>query len=547
MKNHINQNKKRLIKQKRWQMNKNNPGRIILLSLILILCLIPCWGEDNLADITYRISQLYYNLGDYSAALTYLYKLERIDPDYKPGERDLMIISCFEKTDKKVSEDYEIKTKTSFEISKSTNSKLDKIIKKIEYKDIEIQHILRALAVQYGLNIITSKDVHGKISIQFSNIKVRDALDAIITINGFVWFEQGNLIKVTSREAVKKEKTTKIFTIHNADAEKLKSILQKKLSKEGDIQADPRSNSLIVTDVATVFAEMEKVIKSLDSEIQQVSIEARIVETTLDKDKDLGIDWNLAAQATGAVRPWNFPFNDNAWRSHVPGYDPPPGYVAGDIETETELLGHVFTFGTLNFSQLRAAFEILYSRGNVKILSKPTIVTLDNQEAKIMVGTNIPIPTYERNETSGIFEITGYEDEKVGITLKVTPHVINKRYIRMKITPQISDVIGYTGPNNERPVTATREANTEVRIKDGHTVVIGGLISNKESKIVKQVPVLGHIPILNFFFKKEDTSADKTELLIFITGRIMTDELAKKMVEEGNKRIEEEKKERSGK
>jgi len=176
----------------------------------------------------------------------------------------------------------------------------------------------------------------------------------------------------------------------------------------------------------------------------------------------------------------------------------------------------------LNFTEFQAVLQAIEEDVNTKVLSHPRIVTLNNEQAKIMVGTKVPIPTYTFNNDTGTYEISGYDEEDVGITLEVTPHVSPDGKIRMNLHPVVSDFSGvYVGPNNERPYIDTREAITQVQLKDGETVVIGGLIKQKEVDTVNKVPILGSIPLVGLVFRHKHKAVETTDLLIFITARIL--------------------------
>jgi len=312
-------------------------------------------------------------------------------------------------------------------------------------------------------------------------------------------------------------------------AANLKPSLEKALSSAGSIEVDARSNALIVTDVSNVMTSISKLVKNLDKETPQVLIEAKIIETNLDKDRKLGIKWTMQATATGAKRPHTLPFRKVGPKSFYPE-NIGSSTTAGSTDSGKFPYGHGFpyatvddfTFGTLNFAEFQAVLQAIEEDVNTKVLSHPRVVTLNNEEAKILVGTKVPIPTYTFNDQTGTYEIAGYDEEEVGITLEVTPHVSPDGKIRMKLHPVVSDFSGtYVGPNDERPYIDTREVVTQVQLEDGETVVIGGLIKQKEVDTVNKVPLLGSIPLLGLVFRHKHKAVETTDLLIFITARIL--------------------------
>jgi len=185
-----------------------------------------------------------------------------------------------------------------------------------------------------------------------------------------------------------------------------------------------------------------------------------------------------------------------------------------------------FTFGTLAFDQFAQVLEILQSRRDTKILSNPRITTLNNQTASILVGEILGIPIFERNENTGNIEITGYDEKDLGVKLSVTPHVNEAGYILVDLKPEISSLLGYDEltPEVRAPHFATRVAQTQVLVKDGDTIAIGGLVSEKNTDTVRKVPLLGDIPWLGYLFKQKIKAGTKTDLLFFVTVRVMTDD-----------------------
>ncbi|MFH1338954.1 MAG: secretin N-terminal domain-containing protein [Candidatus Omnitrophota bacterium] len=396
------------------------------------------------------------------------------------------------------------------------------IIEFLEFKEVDIKDVLRQLAKQYNLNIVFSESVTGLVTIRLANVNIQQAMDSIITVNGFAYTKKDNVYKVTTpAEAEREGKMTKLYRLNNADALKLKETLKNVLTSDGTIEADIRSNSIIVTDVPGVINKIEVMLPELDSLTPQILIEAKLIETSLTNTEKLGIDWQTTMKVTGAVRETTLPFEpqeESGWMKDVFPYDT----IAGD-----------FTLGTLDFTGLQAIFDMLKTRSDTKLIANPRIVTLNNQKATINVGKAIPIATYERNETTGKWEITGWESEKemVGVNLEVTPQVSPDGRIKLKLKPEVSSIFDWITDedgNKQRPITSTRVAETEVQIKDSQTVVIGGLVKNKTLTTVKKVPILGDIPLLGFFFTRRELSSEEdpneqTDLLIFVTATIIKD------------------------
>lgn len=410
------------------------------------------------------------------------------------------------------------------------------IIESLEFRNVDIKDVLRQLAKQYNLNIVFSESVTGLVTVQLMDVSIEQALDSIIAVNGFAYTRKNNVYKITTPEEAEREgKMTRLFRLNNADASKMKETLKNVLTADGKIEADSRSNSIIVTDTPGVINRVEGMLPELDGITPQVLIEARLIETSLTNTEKLGIDWTTTITATGSKRATTLPFEpkgESKWMKNVfPSTDPAgTGFPSSYGFPYTAAAD--FTLGTLDFTGLQAMFDFLKTRKDTKLIANPRIVTLNNQKASINVGKAIPIATYERNETTGTWEITGWEDEKemIGVNLEVIPQVNPQGYIRLKLKPEVSSVDEWLTVEGEkqRPVTISRTAETEVQIKDGQTVVIGGLVKNKTTRAIKKIPILGDIPILGFFFTRKDVGSaeeedpdEQTDLLIFVTATII--------------------------
>ena len=195
-------------------------------------------------------------------------------------------------------------------------------------------------------------------------------------------------------------------------------------------------------------------------------------------------------------------------------------FVANPASAFPLALPNNYTFGTLSFTSFQAVLEVLKSRSNTKIISNPRITTLDNQEARIVVATTFSIPTYERDDSTGRIEVTGYDEKELGITLSVTPQINPEGYIVVTMEPEVSSFITWdtftSGSGSiQAPRFSTRKASTQVMVKDGETIVIGGLIREQIIDRVYKIPILGDIPILSLLFKKKEKEVDTTDLLFF--------------------------------
>jgi len=433
----------------------------------------------------------------------------------------------------------------------------------LEFREVDIKDVLRQLARQYDINIVFSEAVSGLVTVQLHDITIDEALDSIITVNGFAYTKKESVIKVTTPEEAEREgKITKLFRLNNASADQLKSSLGKVLTSEGAIDFDIRSNSLIITDTPSVINKITRMIPELDGVTQQVLIETRFIETSVGFTEKIGVNWDVTAEASGSKRPTTFPFepwgedsgmfpvpeaaasydtDKSQWTitSDFPfkgdGFFFPVGSELrklGSFPTAAATFGDTgnFSFGTLDFSDLQAILDLIKTDTDSKLISSPRIVTMDNKQAEINVGKARPIPEFEYNSDTGEYQITGFTEKIEGVLLTVTPQINElangKKAIRLKLKPKVTtftnESVTFTNLGFSYPLLSERYADTEIMVEDGKTIVIGGLIETKKTETTTKVPLLGDLPFIGKLFRHTEVDPNtQTELLIFVTARIL--------------------------
>ena len=414
----------------------------------------------------------------------------------------------------------------------------------VDFKEADIQNVLRILSFKSGVNIVAGKDVTGTVTIRLVDVPWEKALEIVLKTYGYAYEKNENIIRVTTLESLKKEDlSTEVFPLSYATAAEVEKSIKNILSERGKLQSDTRSNTVIVTDMPTTLQRVKKVIERLDQATPQVVISAKVIELTLGTADKLGIKWNASAAVKGSSRPTTLPWasqQQTLLQRFLPFGKPPQETV--DIATDTTTTTVTdfqdtqkthfplaaktdFQYGTLDFTQFQAALEMIKSRSDAKVLSEPHITTLNNKEAKVQVGETISIPKFERNTTTGRMEITGYTDKSLGITLLVTPQINNQNDIVVDINPAITSLLGYDSltADIKAPHYTTREAKTQVRIQSGQTIVIGGLIKENIIDTETKVPLLGDIPFFYRVFRHQDKQVSKSDILFFMTVDIMDD------------------------
>jgi type II secretory pathway component GspD/PulD (secretin) len=182
-------------------------------------------------------------------------------------------------------------------------------------------------------------------------------------------------------------------------------------------------------------------------------------------------------------------------------------------------------WGKLSLEETRLVLDFLQQRGNSKLISDPRITTLDNHPAEIKVTTIVPIQTINRfSEGGAVQDIVTFQDEEVGITLNVTPHICGNGEVILDVKPTVAEIIGYSGPtDNQKPITSQRSVNAKITVGDGETAALGGLLKENKIETEKRVFLLGNLPILGHLFRHKSTESSTTELMIFITPTIISE------------------------
>jgi type IV pilus assembly protein PilQ len=399
----------------------------------------------------------------------------------------------------------------------------------LDFQDADIVPIFRLLADISGYNIVVSPEVKGKLTMKLINVPWDQALDIILKTFSLGKSFEGNIIRIAphtvfareSDEAVKAKEAelkaisleTKIFLISYGDVTVVEKAIKdsKILSPRGSISTDKRTSSLTIYDVAAVFPQVENLLITLDKPIPQVLIETRIVEISETDASDLGIQWGIG-HPTGSK-----PFRGTMGTGPFTGDNfiidlPAAGVGAGS--------GTGIAFGILNTSRtmgLDLQLSALETIGKSRTITNPRVVTTDNEKAIITQGISRPFPKVD--VASGQISVE-YKD--IAITTEVTPHITPAGSINMIVLIKKEDIIDtIVISGGEVPITSKVESNTKVLIQDGETIVIGGVLKRSQRETISGLPGLMNIPILGWLFKGKSTTEENTELMIFITPKIV--------------------------
>lgn len=467
----------------------------------------------------------------------------------------------------------------------TTSERLDAGLQKsiyLDLRDINVVDILKFLALQGDLNIVTSKNVQGRSTLVLRNVKIKDALDIIVISNQLAYEVKNDIIYImpeeeyvtvygknyndkrsintrtikyakpayvlTALEALQstigkvlvdedtgtvimidtpeklvqmnvvlndmeRRLDTEVITLQNAMAKDIEAQLKLRLDAKavGTVVSDERSNQLIISAYPDRMKEVLEIVKSLDTPDRAVLLEVRILQLTLKPSFDYGIDWQKTFTGEGT------PGSLQALDFH--------GSFPIDATTTTALntFGK-FAVGNATADDYTLQINFLREVSDTKILANPRIMVLDNQEAKINIGDRVP---YVITTTTGTGNNVSVSEEikfiDIGLLLNVTPKINDDGFITMKIDPEISSRIGTltTPTNNQIPIVNTTKLNSSIVVQDGKTVILGGLRRDDLTRQNRGVPGLMDIPVVGSLFQNRNETYTKTEIVIFITPKII--------------------------
>lgn len=446
----------------------------------------------------------------------------------------------------------------------------------LDLKNIDILDVLKLISQKSGINIIASQNVTGRVTVYLKGISVKEALRIIVEAYGWAYVNDGEILKVMTAaeyqakygqkfghqtetvvkqllfattpdvvavlnqvksetgKVIPDQKTgtmilmdapdkidemmaiikrldvpikSEVFQLSYAKADAIGAKIAETVTPEvGSMKFDERSNRIVVKDTPQKLEEIKRIIEAFDRKDREVLIEAKILQVVLSDEYKLGIDWEAIVSD----------YQEMTFNSEF------------SILGSTDKRGSV-SIGSLQDDDYTVLIEALDTVGVTNILSSPRIMAVNNQEAKILVGSTEPyVTSTTTTPASGpttTSETVNFID--VGVKLFVTPTIHEDDFISMKIKPEVSTVTRSitTGNNNTIPVVETSEAETVITVKDGVTVVIGGLIKDEKVKETKKVPLLGDIPYLGQAFRSESDEVTKNEIAIFLTPRIVTGDI----------------------
>lgn len=392
----------------------------------------------------------------------------------------------------------------------------------LEFREADIRDVLQLIAEVSQLNIIASADVQGTVSITLKNVPWDQALDIILETNGLGKKVIGNVIRIAPAEQLAAEEEARlaaqqtqeqleplafqIVPVNYADAGDLQPRIQEILSPRGTVTVDERTNALLIKDIRRSIDQAIETVRALDTQTGQVLIESRIVTTTLTFARELGVQWGgrfLSAPSVGNNLGNNVIQNNFLVDLPVTGVGQRAGSSMG------------FSFGTLSDAfNLDVVLSAVETSGQGRLVASPRISVLDNKEAEIKTGISVPITTVQGGTIS-----TTFVEAVLGV--KVTPQITSDNSVIMDLEV-FDNTINVAIPTAfGNPAINKNEATTELLVRDGHTVVIGGIVRVQDGFNEIAVPYFNKIPFLGYMFRTREWSDERQEILIFMTPQIV--------------------------
>ncbi|HXX14620.1 MAG TPA: type IV pilus secretin PilQ [Candidatus Eremiobacteraceae bacterium] len=418
----------------------------------------------------------------------------------------------------------------------------------VNLKDVDLKDFFRLIHEISGLNVVLDPNVKGTLTIVLDEVPWDQALDIVLVNNGLDKQLNGNVLRIATKDTLKKEAETArdlqkaqaeavapitvTRVLSYAKAATMKDTLKKFLSARGDIFSDDRSNQLVIRDIPSVIPTLDNLIHQLDRKSQQVEIEARVVEATRSFSQDIGIQWGFAGSTTsgrsifgGAPQVGISPTSTGSGLPQPPLIGTPAtssssntGATGGlpfnvNLPAGAPTSGFFFGHRSPNFA-VDLYITAAEAKGVGKLLSKPKIITQNNEKATVKQGNKIPIQTTINNTIS-----VQYIDAVLQLT--VTPQITAEGTVFMDVLVENTQIDNGIPRVMGIPALDTQSAETKVLVADGGTVVIGGIIVTQQQTSINQVPIVGSIPVIGRLFREQAVSISSSELLFFLTPRII--------------------------
>jgi len=394
----------------------------------------------------------------------------------------------------------------------------------VHAEDAHLPSILAILAKESGYNIVTDPNVNRqeKISIHLDDVPIEQAINLVVRAVGLSYEVVGNSFLIADPKKLKEEVGVSSFVIElkYASAEEVKTMLQ---DISDQIQVDISGNKLLVNASPKKIAEIQEVVRQIDIPAIQIMLETRLIEVAADAEEQLGIDWSRLSKFTTILA-------ENALDEATGGSIVPDDQTLGqkpttmpfdplktDLDDGSQIIPRYFSRQMTAFD---ITLDMLMKANQAEVLADSRLTTLNGREASIKLVDIVPYIL----SSGGVGGQVQVQREEVGIKLDINPTVNTDGFITVKVEPEVSTIFEFIGPDNNIPRVKSRQSSTTIRVKDGESIIIGGLLSNDRKQTLYKVPILHKIPwIGKKLFTSKNLVERKTDLIIQITPRIVID------------------------
>src|SRR3989440_16029 len=401
-----------------------------------------------------------------------------------------------------------------------------------EFQGDDVGQVLRLLARQAKVNMVVSDAVQGTVTMRLEDVTALQAISIIVKAKGLFMDRIDNVYYIkTATERTAEPTESDNYQFSYARAKDISPLVASQLASHDPPQIDERTNTIFFRETRSNIDNVRKMLLQIDKPTKQVMIEARLVEVTADPLQAYGINW--AGTVGSFTNPKTVTYgNPIAGASPQPGANPPTsGFALGGNPGNNNFFGNLShlalgQFAILSVPQFSMALQALNEDSDAEFLANPRVVTADNQQAKIEIVRNQPVPQLNFNEQTATAVFGGFQDKTFGNKLIVRPSINKDNFITLSVKPEISNKVAdfhfnFASADVKSPIIDTRTLDSNVLIQSGDTLAIGGLISDQVSKSRTQVPFLGDIPVLGYAFQSHDNERHKRNLLIFVTPTIL--------------------------
>jgi type IV pilus secretin PilQ/predicted competence protein len=402
-----------------------------------------------------------------------------------------------------------------------------------EFQGDDVGQVLRLLARQSKINMVVSEAVTGTVTMRLEDVTALQAIAIIVKAKGLFMDKIDNVYYVkTAQERTAEPTESDSYTFSYARAKDTAPLVASQMASKEPPQVDERTNTMFYRETRSNIDNIRKLLAQIDRPTKQVMIEARLVEVTANPKQSYGINWaGVVGSSTNAQTVTYGGYNET---KATGGSNIPTNGLALGGTTNNNVFGNLShlaaipqsSFAILSVPQMSLTMRLLNEDADAEFLANPRVVTADNQQAKIEITRNQPVPQLNFNEQTATAVFGGFQDKVFGNTLLVRPAVNKDNYVTLNVKPEISNKVGdstfvFAGATVASPIIDKRTLDSNVLIKSGDTLAIGGLLQDEQTKTGNKVPLLGDIPILGYAFQEKLKARTKRNLLVFVTPTIL--------------------------